>query len=395
MVAQPTYLSRAVPGGIPDDIIRELCARLFACLPRNDQRRKGEQYVRGLLSASGRKSMRNVARIYGGRSVEQSLHHFISGSTWDWHPVRESLAGHLRTLARPQAWVVRPMVIPKAGTRSIGVERRFVAELGQVVNSQQAFGGWLATEELSVPINWRLVLSAGRCRDQDRPPPGGIPADSGDTPAECAGGAALDLAAGTLRSCLPVVMDVGEIDAVAMARRFAAADVPLLVRIGAATRLIADDRAVPGEAGREFPAHHIVDMVKTLRRPVYWLDPSRQVIRTSFVAAVQVRAPWPAGGRRRRLRLLTEWEDRRPWPSSFWLTDLAEPPGALLRLARLTRRVDRDFAEVSERVGVRDFEGRSFQGWHRHVTLASAAHTAAVLATAGVPSARLVQDGWS
>jgi hypothetical protein len=78
--------------------------------------------------------------------------------------------------------------------------------------------------------------------------------------------------------------------------------------------------------------------------------------------------------------------------SSVWLTDLAEPPGALLRLARLARRVDRDFAVISQRVGLQDFEGRSFQGWHRHITLASAAHTAAVLATAGAPAARLVQD---
>jgi SRSO17 transposase len=53
----------------------------------------------------------------------------------------------------------------------------------------------------------------------------------------------------------------------------------------------------------------------------------------------------------------------------------------LLRLTKLTRRVHRDFTEVGEEVGLRDFVGRSYRGWHRHITLASAAHAAAVLST--------------
>jgi SRSO17 transposase len=41
--------------------------------------------------------------------------------------------------------------------------------------------------------------------------------------------------------------------------------------------------------------------------------------------------------------------------------------------------VDRDFTGIAEQVGVMDFEGRCFRGWHRHVTLASVAHAAAAL----------------
>jgi hypothetical protein len=397
MRAQPRYLSRAAHGGIPDDIVRELCSRLFASLPRNDQRRKGEQYVRGLLCAHGRKSIRNIATVFGGRAVEQSLHHFINDSTWDWRPVRESLAGYLEAVAQPRAWVVRPMVIPKAGKKSVGVDRRFVSELGQVVNSQQAFGGWLASEELSVPVNWQLVVSGARRGGPERRPDAVAAAENVAASGEWACGAALDLAAGRPLGGRPVVMDVGDVDVGAMVRRFAGAGVPLLLRIGPATRLTADDPAVPWNAGREVPAYRMVDVVKTLRRPVEWLDPSSQALRTSFVASVQVRAPWPGGGGdtagpRPALRLLGEWEDPRRWPTSCWLTDLAESPASLLRLTQLTRRVEQDFAEVSEHVGIRDFEGRSFEGWHRHATLASAAHTASVLATAGAPAAAAVHD---
>ncbi|MEV4442291.1 transposase, partial [Streptomyces sp. NPDC049577] len=73
-----------------DVVLAELCAVLFASLPRSDQRRRGEAYVRGLLGAQGRKSIRNIAALIGGQAAEQSLHHFISSSTWDWSPVRRA-----------------------------------------------------------------------------------------------------------------------------------------------------------------------------------------------------------------------------------------------------------------------------------------------------------------
>jgi hypothetical protein len=59
-----------------------------------------------------------------------------------------------------------------------------------------------------------------------------------------------------------------------------------------------------------------------------------------------------------------------------------EPPAELLALDRLTDRVDRDFARIADQVGIRDYAGRSYDGWHRHTTLASVAHTVAVLSGA-------------
>jgi syndecan 1 len=45
--------------------------------------------------------------------------------------------------------------------------------------------------------------------------------------------------------------------------------------------------------------------------------------------------------------------------------------------------VDHDFEAIAKDVGIQDFEGRSFQGWHRHATLASIAHAVRALAEAG------------
>jgi hypothetical protein len=113
--------------------------------------------------------------------------------------------------------------------------------------------------------------------------------------------------------------------------------------------------------------------VRDLRRPVFGRDAG--VVR-SLAAVVPVRLPTIGAGR--ELSLLGEWEVNRTAPSALWLTDLTTAdPAALIRLGRLVQRVDEDFDRIADQVGIRDYSGRSFDGWHRHVTLASAAHAVA------------------
>jgi hypothetical protein len=42
-------------------LTQEMCDSVLASLRRRDQRHKGQLYVRGLLTAQGRKTMRNLA----------------------------------------------------------------------------------------------------------------------------------------------------------------------------------------------------------------------------------------------------------------------------------------------------------------------------------------------
>ncbi|MGQ4417894.1 hypothetical protein ACN6LA_004318, partial [Streptomyces sp. SAS_269] len=67
-------------------------------------------------------------------------------------------------------------------------------------------------------------------------------------------------------------------------------------------------------------------------------------------------------------------------PSAYWLSNLPQSQlGTVYRTAMLARRVARDLTEVSESLGIRDFEGRSYRGWHHHMTMVSLAHAATVL----------------
>ncbi|GGM33305.1 putative ISXo8 transposase [Longimycelium tulufanense] len=371
-----------------DVILAELCSALFASLPRSDQRRKGVDYLRGLLEAKGRKSIRNIAARVGGPATEQSLHHFISSSTWDWIPVRHALARYLVRHAPPRAWVVRPMVIPKSGRHSVGVERRFFPVAGQVLNAQQAVGVWAASDELSAPIHWRLHVSKAWLDDGLRRNGPSVPRGvSGETLGDCVVGAYLAMVSRSVLPTLPVVVDAPETDVPALIQTLRAKGMPLLVRISSTLRLAVADPALAGHGSNTMPAYQILAAARGRRHPVGWphhyAEPTEW---NSPPTVVRVTLPpVPAGAtpaQQDELLLLGTGKADESWPTELWLTDLTNTqPSTLLRLARLIHRVDRDLVEISEQVGIRDFAGRSFDGWHRHVTLASAAHAVAALTT--------------
>ncbi|WP_443040805.1 IS701 family transposase [Streptomyces sp. AHA2] len=363
----------------------EMCSLLFASLPRSDQRRKGMEYIRGLLEVRGRKSIRNIAALAGGQATEQSLHHFISDSSWEWGPVRRALARYTASVVPPQAWVVRPMIIPKAGRHSVGVERRFFPEHGQMLNAQQAVGVWAVGEEASVPVNWRLQLSPAWCAE-DRRRRASIPDDaSAETLGECALRAYLETVAWRLPS-RPLVMDARGGDVVPTVSHLLDRGLPMMLRVDDSLRMSVTDPALKGFDTTPRPVRQIMGATRGLQRPVVWPGDGGGTVRCSgLVTAVRVALPTPSGRRTRRghgdLLLLGLGNNDRRRPREVWLTDLMSVPTAsLMRLRGMIQRVDQDLARGADQVGIRDFAGRSYRGWHRHVTLASAAH---VLATLG------------
>jgi len=70
--------------------------------------------------------------------------------------------------------------------------------------------------------------------------------------------------------------------------------------------------------------------------------------------------------------LLAEWPPEADEPTDYWLSNLPPdtPIAELARLAKIRWRIDR---ELKTGLGRDHFEGRSFAGWHRHVTLAALA----------------------
>jgi len=65
--------------------------------------------------------------------------------------------------------------------------------------------------------------------------------------------------------------------------------------------------------------------------------------------------------------LIAQWPAGEPEPTRYWLSNLPEatPYRHLVR---------HDYREVKTGLGLDHYEGRTWQGWHHHTTLVSAAH---------------------
>ena len=73
--------------------------------------------------------------------------------------------------------------------------------------------------------------------------------------------------------------------------------------------------------------------------------------------------------------MLAEWPVHEPAPTDYWLSDLPAdtPMKTLVRLAKMRWRIEHDYRELKTGLGLDHFEGRSFNGFHRHLTLVTAA----------------------
>jgi len=129
---------------------------LFASIPRKDQRRWGQSYLRGLLLDGKRKSIQPMAaRLTKGDpqadayALEQALQQFVNQSPWDPTSVRRRLTQRITAALRPAAWVIDDTAFPKYGRHSVGVARQYCGTLGKVANCQVGVSIHAATDQAS------------------------------------------------------------------------------------------------------------------------------------------------------------------------------------------------------------------------------------------------------
>jgi hypothetical protein len=123
-----------------------------------------------------------------------------------------------------------------------------------------------------------------------------------------------------------------------------------------------------------------------VRTTVGWQDADEGVFRRSQFLQVPVRSPVLDGPAVRPVlppparRLVAEWPLSRPQPRGYWITNITDRSLAdLVALAKLRQRVGPRINQFADQFGLRDYEGRTFAGWHHHVTLATAAYIFNVL----------------
>jgi SRSO17 transposase len=373
---------------------------IFESLPRQDQRARGACYLRGLMLEGRRKSVEPMAARLGGEIHYQALHHFVAASPWDWRPVRRRLAEMLVTALEPTAWAVDDTGFPKDGTCSVGVQRQYSGTLGKTANCQLGVSVNAVTEQASCPLDWRLFVPEHWDEEAmaERRAACRVPGSVRHRPKwQLALDMVDELAVWHLVPPV-LVADAGDGEVGCFRQGLDDRQIPYVVQVKADTSAFPEQvrpTVAPYTGRGRRPQPRYRDKPSSLKGlalaagqgacvELIWRRGSKGLQRSRFLA-LRVR---PAGitPRRQAARhsggelpvgwLLAEWPLDKPEPVKYWLSNLPEatPMVELVRLGKLRWRIEQDYRELKGALGLDHFEGRSFPGWHHHVTLVAVAH---------------------
>jgi SRSO17 transposase len=385
--------------------LESFAAEVFAPMARSDQRAKGGTYLRGLLLDGRRKSMQPMAERLG--VDHQGLQQFVTTSTWDTAAVRARLACRAVEVVEPVVWVVDDTGFPKDGKGSPGVARQYSGTLGKVANCQIGVSVHAVTDVASCPLEWRLFLPKSwddtLAEEQTRPEVAtrrnrcGIPEEEHHRPKWAMVVEMLDVLAGHGLRPPVLAADAGYGDNSQFRAALDEREIGYIMQVkGDALAHTAEARPVervysgrgrpPRRTEPRYPdtalslAEHVRAAGRDAARTITWREGSKGTMRSQFlflrVRPAGHRVPTDTDGVLPQRWLIAQWPDDQPEPVKYWLSSLPAntDPADLVRYGKIRWRIEHDYRELKTGLGLDHFEGRSFTGWHRHVTLVTAAH---------------------
>jgi SRSO17 transposase len=375
-----------------------------ALLGRAERRQWAEVYVRGLLMEGQRKSIEPIAARVGETDA-QGLQQFVNQSPWAWEPVQQAMALQLLDRLLPEAvLIVDETSFPKQGSHSVGVSRQYCGALGKTANCQVAVTIHLGTDSGCAPLTWELYLPAEWIDNAERRAEVGVPQEVAYCTKNELALRGLDRVLAWGVGPRVVLADSGYGNSADFREALRARDLPYCVQVEPTTKVWtqAPDPAVPPRRGRGRPRKRApieelptpLDLSSVARslpstswKTVRWRTGSRGALSSRFAhCQVWIAHRWTT---HRSLPdhpvdCLAEWPAGAAAPTKFWLAEVPGQPLGLRRLVRLAKgrwRIEMDYRELKEEVGLDHFEGRSWRGWHHHVTLVSLAYAFLALET--------------
>ena len=376
--------------------------RLCEVLGHQDRHAGFADYSRGLMLPIERKSVEPLAAHTNPLHVSsqhQSLHHLVAMSEWsdtavlkrvrDWVVPR---LGHKSKFY----WIVDDTGFPKKGEHSVGVARQYCGQLGKQDNCQVAVSLSLATEQGSVPIDWRLYLPEEWAKDQQRRKKAGVPKEVKFLTKP-------EIALEQIRAAKAAGVAVGIVLADAAygndtrwREELSGMESEYCVGVQSSTTVWAPGTGPlppkpqnrtgrPPTKWRRGPGAtplSVKALAKSLKarhwQTISWREGSNAVLSSRF-AALRVRAAHRDEGRkilREQQWLLIEWPHGEAEPTKYWLSTLPAdtPLVELVKVAKMRWRIERDYQELKQEFGLNHYEGRNWRGFHHHATLCIAAY---------------------
>jgi len=309
---------------------------------------------------------------------------------------RDHALAALERHAPVAAWVIDDTGIPKKGSHSVGVAHQYCGVLGKSANCQVAVTVSLVNATLSVPSGFRLYLPKEWADDPSRRRAAGVPPEVEFRTKGMIALAEIDELLAEEIPLAPVVADAGYGASTAFREALTERGFSYAVGILPDTSLWA-----PGEEplpprpwkGQGRPpkllrrsterqpvlARELAKKLpRTAWKTVRWREGTKGTMASQF-AAIRVRVAhrdYERSGSREPEWFLVQWPAGEKEPTGYWLSTVPEdvPLEDLVRLAKIRWRIERDFQELKDELGLDHYEGRGWRGFHHHAALCIAAY---------------------
>src|SRR5438045_202043 len=355
---------------------------LTSVIGHADRARPLNDYCVGLLATDGRRSVEPMAAVTAPAAVSvqcQRLLHVVADAPWSDEPVlakvREMVVPAIKQHGPIEAWIIDDTSFPKCGSKAVGVHHQYCGQLGKQANCQVVVTLSIANHHASLPIAYRLYLPQEWAEDASRRNKARVPkAITFKTKPEIA----LEqiraaCAAGVPRGAALLDASYGSNSALrtgisALGLDYVAAIVSTIKVRRASNGRVSERRLSVKQLARKLPNH--------AWRTITWREGTNERLRSRF-ARVRVRtAPMWGAGARGQGTLVIVWPLGGPEHSTYWLSTVDKKMSfrALVDLAKLRWRIERDYQELKQEIGLGHYEGRGWPGFHHHGTLCIAAY---------------------
>jgi SRSO17 transposase len=349
-------------------------------------------YVLGLVLPGERKSVEPMAAITAPERTaaqHQSLLHFVGAGGWS----DEAMLGKVREMVLPkiecygpvEAWIIDDTGLPKKGEHSVGVAHQYCGQLGKQANCQVAVTLSVANHHASLPVAYRLYLPKAWAEDDARRRKAKVPEDiTFKTKPEIA----LDHIRWAHQIGIPgkmALMDCAYGNDSRLRAGVTELGMAYVAYIQAQT-LVWKPCVRPGlppkRGRRDTPdTISVKELALSLKakswRTVKWREGTNEWLSSRFARVrVQVASKHERADKPAEEWLLIEWPDGEGEPTKYALSTL--PADITFRdlvdAAKLRWRIERDYQELKQEVGLGHYEGRGWRGFHHHATLCIAAY---------------------
>ncbi len=331
----------------------------------------------------------------------QVLQHFVSDSPWKDHRILDAAVDWalpaLESRGGVSAWIIDDTGMAKQGEHSVGVARQYCGNLGKQDNCQVAVSITIANNVMSIPVSWRLYLPEAWANDAKRRKKCRVPDDIIFQTKWQIALAELDRLLERRIPRAPILADAGYGSITAFREGLSDRGLKYIVGIGPDVSVWPPgQRPLPPKewsgqgrkptALRRDDKHKpvsVLELAKSLPpsewTTIEWREGSDGKPLSSRFSCQRLRPAHRDTARsepRSEEWLLIEWPAGDAAPLKYALSNLDSTASIseVVQTYKMRWRIEHDYLELKDQLGLDHFEGRSWRGFHHHGTLCIAAY---------------------